>query len=498
MAQTKAKAKSKLANVPLVLATSQPYTKQNLPVHEVASYKCSCGHNGAVQASLDDPHCAKCGKVVTARITTSASVVRIENAGSTVSLHCASASCKAHNLMSTETALAFKGSICCASCGETLAYDTSELDDDVDLGNGTGSDDLVDNYDEEASLDDDDVDIDDLDEEADVEDEDDPSATDDYLGGDTLTNSEGEEFSDEDEDDEDDTALDGGTVSNPNAVSASLKRTTVLSTLRPTDLETARLVSEEDRIHLFVKNNCVASLSATPENKKVFGSKNHLRLILSSLQNKGVSQTATDFGFKLATYKVSKTKALASTVASIQATAEADLSAKIAEHAQVLRESLEIAALGFNRDAFAQELANPLKDAMHECLVRVGVDKVTAAFQVQEAFSVVGDAYVEALVKKAYEIAGHAPVVRSQLASTFASMSPPVPNLKALADTDDFDDESEEEACDDTDSYLGGGGTTLARLSSPMKSSVTASTGTEAQRTVSLFNKRTLSTFSRK
>ena len=261
MQTTKTKAKSKL--VPLVLATSKPYSKSNLPVHEVASYKCGCGHKGAVQASLDDPHCSKCGNVVTARITTSASVVRIESAGSTVSLECANTKCSAHNLMATETARAFGGTICCASCGEELSYNTDDLDDeDVDLDNDTGADDLADNYDdeddsasqgdndddeseeddEEASLDDDDVDIEDL-EESDLDDED---SADGFLGGDSVVDAEGQEADDDSEDD--DSALDGDDADLPDdQVLSKVKRTTVLSTLKPADIETARIVQEPDR-----------------------------------------------------------------------------------------------------------------------------------------------------------------------------------------------------------------------------------------------------------
>lgn len=516
MQTTKTKTKSKF--VPLVLATSKPYSKSNLPVHEVASYKCDCGHKGAVQASLDDPHCSKCGNVVTARITTSASAVRIENAGSAVSLECANTKCSAHNLMSTETAHLFGGTICCASCGEELAYNTDDLDDeDIDLDNDTGADDLADSYDdeddsdseddatdsdededeEESSLEDDDVDIEDL-EESDV----DEDEADGYLGGDSVTNDEGQEV--DESDDEDDSALDGDAADLPDdQVLSKVKRTTVLSTLKPSDIETARIVQESDRLHLFVKDSCVATLSQTKDNNKVFGTKNHLRLIASSLDDKGVVETAKAFGFKLATYKVDKTKALEATVASMQAKSAKRVANKISEYSSVLQESLEIAALGFNRDAFASEVSHPIKDSVMDLLTGLGVDKVTAAFQVQEAFSRSGDAFVEALLNKAHEIAGYSPTVRSQLTSTFASLNPPVPNVKALASLDETDEDDfdlDEEACDSADSYLGGGQTTLARLDNPMKQSkntVTASTSGNVahQRSSGLFSKNTLSAF---
>ena len=254
---------------------------------------------------------------------------------------------------------------------------------------------------------------------------------------------------------------------------------------------------------MFVKDSCVATLSPTKDNSKVFGTNNHLRLIASSLDDKGVVETAKAFGFKLATYKVDKTKALEATVASLQAQSSKKLAAKVAQHSSVLQESLEIAALGFNRDAFASEVSHPIKDSVMDLLTGMGVDKVTAAFQVQEAFSRSGDAFVEALLNKAHEIAGYSPTVRSQLTSTFASLAPPVPNLKALSSLEDDSEDDldlDEEACDSADSYLGDGQTTLARLASPMKKSkntVTASVSSNVatQRSSSLFGKNTLSAF---
>lgn len=509
MQTTKTKNKSKL--VPLVLATSKPYSKSNLPAHEVASYKCNCGHKGAVQVNLDQPHCAKCGNVVTARITTSASVGRIENAGSLVSLECSTPKCSAHNLMATATAVAFAGSICCASCGTELAYDTEELDDsDVDLDNQTGADDLTNSLhdpddhlddDEEASFDDDDVDIEDLDETANNDDVDDEA--DDYLGGDSVADSEGKEV-DSDSDEDDDSALDGDdSATGDNNVTAKVKRSTVLSTFKPEALETARIVAEPDRLHLFVKNACVATLIQNKENASVFGSKNHIRLINSSLANKGVAETAQTYGFTLATYKVDTNKALEATVASIEKTSARRLTKKLQENASLLRESLEIAALGYNRDAYATETAHPIKDSIMDLLVGMGVDKVTAAFKVQEAFANSGDAFVEALITKAQEIASLPPTVRSQLASTFATISAPTPNLHAIT-ASDMDDDEDDNDFDSADDYLGSTQqTSLARLESPMKKSKTAvvahmETAAPAQsKSGSLFAKRTLSAFSK-
>lgn len=487
---------NKSERVTLVLATLQPYTRHNIPHYEVASYKCDCGHKGAVHAGLDTPHCAKCGSGVTVKQVTNASVTRIEKATSSVSLLCPD--CDTHNLMATASAIEFNGSVHCASCGEHLEYDVAdvqesdedELDDsEVNLDNDTGSDDLPDMIDAdldedededgdeaiEASLDDDDVDIEDLVEDADVEDEDaeDVTDADDYLGGDVA------DESDEDESEED---LEDETVI------SKVKPTAIASVLGEKVLARVRIVPEADRIHLFAKDSCIATLKPTPNSIAVFGKKPHLQMIQASLNEAGYSKTVEKFGFELSTVRVSKDKALEATVASIQSKAQANVSNKVKKAKEVLKQSLEIAAVGFNRDAFAATMSNPLKNGFQDMLVSMGVDPVTASIQVQQVFASAGDDYSESLLTKAHEIASYTDDVRAQLGSTFASMTPPTPNFAvethAGFDEDDEDESdqyfAEEEGCDVT-----------ARLDQPMRASVSASTQ-QTRTAPRLFAKTTL------
>lgn len=494
MSKTRSK---KSERVTLVLATLQPYTRHNIPHYEVASYTCECGHKGAVHAGLDTPHCAKCGTGVTAKQVTNASVTRIEQATSSVSLLCPD--CDTHNLMATASAIEFNGSVHCASCGENLEYDVADVqesdedemdDSEVDLDNDTGSDDLTDSIDEdddgdndeddaeEASLDDDDVDIEDLVEDADTdEDDEDVTDADDYLGGDVAD--------DADESDEDEEDLEDETVI------SKVKPTAVASLLSDKTLAKVRIVPEADRIHLFAKNTCVATLKATPDNVAVFGKKPHLQMIQASLNEAGYSKTVDKFGFALATVRMSKDKALESTVASIQSKAQARVADKVKAAQESIRQSLEIAAVGFNRDAFASTMSNPLKDGFHDMLVGMGIDSVTASIQVQQVFANVGDAYSEALLNKANEIASYAPDVRVQLASTFASMTPPTPNL--VVQTHASVDEDED--LDDSDSYFAddeeGCNSVTARLENPMRASTSASVQTQTRGT-SMFARHTI------
>ena len=493
------KATNKL-KTPLVLASSKPHTRSTMPEYEIATYKCSCGHCGAVQASLDDPHCVSCGAGVKARKEVKASVGRLEHANSTTSLECAH--CGVHNLMDTKVALAFAGTINCTACGEELAYDVDDVDDSVDLTNDTGSDDLVDQYDDdddqehadvddiededqdesddeevEASLDDDDEDIEDLTEIS--SDDEDPSEADAYLGGDLAESDEELDDADMDEDE---------------SVVSKVKPTPVIATLSEKALAKPRLVVEPGRIHVFARNTCLATLKEDADNSKIFGSKNHLTLIQASLENEGIAPTLSNFGFSHNTVKLSKAKALEATVASITSDSEAKVKAKLKEQSKVMKQSLEIASLGLNRDAYANEGGNPLKDGVVAMLVSMGVDKVTASLKTQQVFAQASDEFVEVLLKKAQEISSQSPVVRSQLASTFASMSPPSIDVSAIVKADAEEDQEVE---DENDEYFDEPQEELSRLANPMRQSATASTSTNQTPRRSLFAKGSLSAFSK-
>lgn len=430
----------------LVLATTKPYTRHNLPEHTVAQYNCDCGFKGAVQGGLKSPHCSSCGSTVTAKVVASASAgkkakpLSLKTCASTVSLLCDG--CDTHNLMATATALDFDGKTHCVSCGQGLEYDVADVVDDaedVNLENSTGSDDFKSSivagesedddtspYDEDESLDDDDEDISTL-SSAD-EDEDygeDTSEDPDFIGGDGVEEADAE---DEDLDDGNDSALDGDATETP-----------VVAMLSKKVLATARLVSEDDAIHIFAGSHCVATVKRTVATAKVFGTASHLNLMNDSLGSKGVKATIANFNFDPVTISVPYDKKLKVAVASVQADSNSKLTAKLKAQASTLKQSLEIAALGFTRDAFSNESSNPLKDAVCAALKSLGADPITAAVKTQKIFADAGDDYAEVLLGKASEIASLSAVARNQLAQTFASMSVPTPDFALVQAVEDRD-----------------------------------------------------------
>lgn len=511
----------------LVLASVKPYTRHNIPQYEVATYACACGHKGAVQASLGKPHCAKCGSEVATVKETNTTVARIENAASSVSILCSC--CNTHNIMATTAALDFDGKVHCSNCGDYLAYDKSEVEsddfeNDVDLNNDTGADDISDSI--HSSMHDDDVDIvdniDDVEEsgyddeddttdeeESDVEDEnlddlgdgdDDADDTetkeaDDYLGGDVADDPDTE--SGETEDDIEDESV---------VSKVKVLPTPIINTASVASCKDFRLVPElaSGNIHIFAKDHCVATLKESPENRLVFGKPVHLELIKASLKDSGFEKTASAFNFTLATVKLSKAKTLETTVAKVAKDHEVKLASKIKAQAAVLRESLEIAAVGLNRDIFAATHSNPLKDEMLKMLASLGVDKVSAAMQVQAAFAKAGDDFVDVLLEKAHEIASYDPKVRGQLASTYASLALPVPNLEAASSEDEYDVDGNDEV--DTyfqqadqnqtvhqDNYDSVTATVASRLDNPLRASKETASKTTTTSSGNLFKKTNLS-----
>lgn len=537
MNPNKAKQRSSKKNIgtaTLVLASSKAYTRHNLPHYEVASYKCECGHEGAVQAALKTPHCAHCGTGVVIAKKSNTTVARLETETSTVSLLCGS--CNTHNIMASTAALGFDGSAHCSNCGSHMEYDKAEIassedfDDETDLTNDTGSDDVVDAI--HSSFKDDDVDIEDEVEEADVdedtlddesedsddveesnvddelgddenidelsdtgEEDDEVREADDYLGGDIA------DSPDEDEGETEDDLEDESVVSK-----VKVEPISIVASLGKKAVATVRIVQEAsgDRIHLFAKDHCIATLKKDDTNKRSFGHPKHIELIQSSLEDAGLDATVADLGFVLATVKPNDKKALEATVAKLQKATDAKVNSKVKEHAKVMRESLEIAAVGLNRDVFAATISNPLKDGMLKLLSSVGVDNVTAAIQVQDMFSRCGDEYVEVLLEKAHEIAGYGSVVRAQLASTYATLSPPIPNLKAVVantaeeeEPDEADEYFSEENAGQNctvhqDNYGATGESVTARLEKPLRR-VTESAKTQGGSNKGLFSKSSLS-----
>lgn len=486
---------------PLVLATVKPYTRNTLPDYTVASYTCACGHRGAVQAGLAKAHCSQCGGGVTlAKTVATANVIRVEKSANPISLECAS--CNKHNMMTVATAMGFKGKVHCSACGEGLEYDTSEiagLDDDVDLDHSTdtGADDLSDtigtdknvakassdddidevvdaddiedaeddedgDYTTNASMDDDDEDIEDLEDETADADEDDE---DDYLGGDAADNEDGEtDDEDFDEEEEDESAL------------ASVKPTPIIATLKEKTLARSRLVKDGDRLHIFAGNHCVATAVPNTKNAKVFGNKTYASLIEESLANAGVMPTVKEFGFTLASIKVSKSKALETTVASIRSKAEAKVANQLKHHTDRFTQALQTASVGLNRDAFS-DISNPLKDGVHNMLIGMGVEPVTAALKTQELFAKSGDQYAETLVTKAHELSALSDSGLNELATTFASLAVPTPNLLAIASDMEEDEEDEEDYLGDDENVTTA---STRRLDVPMRQSQVAHVHTEA------------------
>lgn len=494
----------------LVLATTKPYTRHNLPEHTVASYDCKCGFKGAVQNGLANPHCSSCGSRVTAKTVATASAKKtpsLKDCASTVSLLCGG--CDTHNLMATATAMDFDGKTHCVSCGQGLEYDVADVvdeDDEVNLNNDTGADDFkgattanedsiddIDHSEDEddedettSSLDDDDEDIEDLATHTDDE-EDDASEDDDFIGGDSADNPD-EELGETEDDLDDESALgDNATTETP-----------VLAMLSKKQLAKARLLQDGDStIHIFAGNHCIATANATKETSKVFGTKRHLNLVQASLKDNGLESTISDYGFTTSTIKITDSKKLKIAVASVQTDAKTALDKKLKAQANTVKQSLEIASLGFTRDAFSNEHANPLKDAMYTAFKALGVDHVTASVKTQKIFAEAGDEYAEVLMAKAMEIASMPTVARTQLAQTFASMSVPTPDFSLVQA------EAEQEAVvasTQADNYFAETDATIGeRLESPMRPSATASVtrqnrgGSNTQLTGSaLFSRSTL------
>ena len=495
----------------LVLATTKPYTRHNLPEHTVAAYNCQCGHKGAVQNGLANPHCSSCGSRVTAKAVATASTKKtkapsLKDCASTVSLLCGG--CDTHNLMATATAVEFDGKTHCVACGQGLEYEVADVlegdDDEVNLDNDTGADDFkgattateddADSIDDigndedgeedhiNASLDDDDEDIEDL-ASADDEDEDDASEDEDFLGGDSADEPDSE-LGETEDDVEDESALGDHAAA----------ETPVLAMLSKKTIAKARLVPDENSIHIFAGNHCIATAHATKDNAKVFGTQRHLDLVQASLQTQGVDSTIANYGFQTNTLKITASKKLKVAVANVQTDAKQRLDEKLKTQAATIQQSLEIASLGFTRDAFSNEYANPLKDAMYSAFKSLGMDNVTASVKVQKIFADAGDEYAEVLLAKAKEIASMSDVARTQLSQTFASMSVPTPDFSVVQA------EAEQEAVvasTQADSYFADSDS--GRLDNPMRPSTTASVtrqqrgGANAQLTGSaLFSRATL------
>lgn len=461
----------------LVLATTKPYTRHNIPEHTVANYTCDCGFKGAVQSGLANPHCSSCGSGVTAKVVATASKTKslsLKECASTVSLLCGN--CDTHNLMATASAVDFDGKTHCVSCGSGLEYDTADvIDEDVDLDNETGSDDFAgtttadsedeaDSIDdiqdeEEAGLDDDDEDIEDL---ASVDDEDEDASDDeDFLGGDSADEPD-EELGETDEDLEDESAMGDHASETP-----------VLATLSKKQLAKARLVHDENKIHIFAGDHCVATAKAKEENSKIFGKPSHLNLITASLADKGVEATADAFGFTIATIKIAESKRLNMAVAKVQADSKGKLSTSLKKHQDVVKQSLEIASLGFTRDAYANEVSNPLKEAVLSTLKSLGVDTLTATVKTQQIFAEAGDEYADVLLAKATEIASLSQPLRTQLMQTFASMAVPTPNYQAVQNEVEHEKAVASSHADDYFSSEQHHGD--SRLDNPMRASTTAS-----------------------
>lgn len=425
--------RSKNSRALLVLASAKPLVRKSFPAYTVASYSCKCGHRGAVQASLEDPHCPACGAEVDA--TADKTVARYT--GNTQLLHLKCCGCDSINNVTASVASELSGRFHCVTCGTGLDFDLPEDDEDMDidsvlsdtdLTNDTGADDLDDAFQDEAE-----------------------HEADDYLGGDSADEDDDEEEEadldddedgQDDEDDEDDT---------PESALSSLS---TLETLTPKQLKRIDVIASAGCIYLMAKDSCVATLRPNTKNGRVFGTKAHLSLIAESLANKGAAHTVKDFSFTPTIVEVDSNQAFNTVVAKTTAQLNRKQAAKMKQHANVMNQSLSIAAAGLNRDLFSKEIANPLKVSLLNTLTKLGVDKVTASLQIQNAFRDGGDAYVQALISKAMELSSQSDEVRNALADSLVDTQAPVPDLDEDDEESCMDDDQTSAELDDADTYF--------------------------------------------
>jgi hypothetical protein len=421
-------------------AMQKPPTGVDMAVHQCVA----CDHKFSVQASLDAPFCMACGGD-TKRVKGKYENLSALASSSLLDLVCAN--CSTHSIMSEVTAAAHEGSMNCVTCGTTLTYELAAEDEDLDNDEDT-EEESSDEDDDSVELSDDDSDEGDDDEDDESEESNvstgtetsDDEIPDSYLD-DEEDDTDGVLSADEDgEDDEwddvdDEAYLGGDSVDEDEGTAVDTEEVALLN-VAPKKART-RFVRNGNRVVAYVGSVAVAHLGARKETANVFDTDNYLTAIRTHCANKGLQKTISSFGFKLVKVKLDKKAIASAEVAKVIASEKRKMQAAMAGDKKLLRQCLEIASSGYNRDMFKEE-GNALKAELHSVLASLNVKNPSKV--IQSVFAAAADSYHNQLLNKAFELASMPKEVRQELAKALCGINP---------DMDDGDDEDVSEEAED-------------------------------------------------
>ena len=166
--------------------------------------------------------------------------------------------------------------------------------------------------------------------------------------------------------------------------------------------------------HLFCMagDTCIAKLAFTGNVKEM------TNVLLDEAEKSSLREALEAAKFELVTTKVEADKASAAEATRIEEEASAKMEAEVAKLDDVAKNAIQIATTGVNRGFF--DSANPLAEKLVKELAEAGMEDSDEF--VAEVFDEVADDYAEVLSEKAAEIMRKPEEVRSELASTIATV----------------------------------------------------------------------------
>ena len=176
-------------------------------------------------------------------------------------------------------------------------------------------------------------------------------------------------------------------------------------------------------IHAFMGDSHVATLRKTGEtaNAELFGSEQYMKSIVASVQENGIRPALNDFGFELSSVKLDD-RILASFVAAdADAKQEAAIASAVDSNNAVMKQSLEIAAAGLNRNYFKGKV-HGIKNRLFTDLSAMGVKNVAAL--IDKAFAETEDEHNATLLDIAYDLSTKSDDLRNELSDAMENVNP--------------------------------------------------------------------------
>lgn len=403
---------------------------------EFASFSCaSCGLS-EILSNVSAPFCPKCGHEaaknpkpndINPDFAPEDNDFQLPDESELASVACPNAECGVSNIISLESAASVveDGNVChCCVCGEEMAFDAGDDDEFLKMlksGNSTridSGDAVVQPGDKvtvrdakQAGAGPEQTGLDMADPEGvknpDVEGAKNPSAD----GGNGINDGDGDDNGNQDSDDY--MTMDIFYPDSDDEVDSS-----VICGI-DTKSVTAGLMG--DKIYLQAGDVNLAVLPVNSTTTSVKPSK-VLAAVQITLAKGGVAQTIKEYKFQPIKIKLSGRKVVASKVKEEVAAALAKQEEVTANYDEEMTQSMEIAAVGINKNFF-KGYSNPIKTALVSELSAMVEDASEVKKIVESVFAAYGESYNESLLKLAKELKRKPADIRDQLVETLAEVT---------------------------------------------------------------------------